>query len=472
MIFQSLDFLIFLAAVFSVHWLLPWRWRNAALLIASYFFYGYIHPWFLLLLWFVTLAVYASGLAMEWWPNYRRAFFLLGIAACLGMLGMFKYFNFFVDNVVDAARLLGFDMSQPEFRIALPVGISFFAFQGMSYVIDVYRRDIRARTNFIDVALFKAFFPQLVAGPIERATHFLPQIERRRELQPDLAIEGLFLIIWGYFKKLVVADNVSLIANKIFSLADPGFPLLWAGVFAFCVQIYADFSGYTDIARGTAKLFGFNLIENFRNPYLASSPVEFWRRWHMSLSTWFRDYVYIPLGGNRGGRLIGARNVMITFLLSGLWHGASWNYVLWGAYWGLLIVGYNNLAGSTPARAADTRGVLALKISVMFVLTNIGWLIFRETDLRQLIRDLALHPTAASLLEWKAGIHFVCLVLIYSSPLLVSMCLKWQPAAEAGDPPAGGWIVLMRRSIVSAILFTGILLLRTASSSDFIYFQF
>jgi alginate O-acetyltransferase complex protein AlgI len=472
MIFQSLDFLIFLAAVFSVHWLLPWRWRNAALLIASYCFYGYIHPWFLLLLWFVTLAVYVSGLAMEWWPNYRRAFFLLGIAACLGMLGMFKYFNFFVDNVVDAARLLGFDMSQPEFRIALPVGISFFAFQGMSYVIDVYRRDIRARTNFIDVALFKAFFPQLVAGPIERATHFLPQIESRRELQPELAIEGLFLIIWGYFKKLVVADNVSLIANKIFLLADPGFPLLWAGVLAFCVQIYADFSGYTDIARGTAKLFGFNLIENFRNPYLASSPVDFWRRWHMSLSTWFRDYVYIPLGGNRGGRLIGARNVMITFLLSGLWHGASWNYVLWGAYWGLLIVGYNNLAGHTPARATDTRGVLALKISLMFVLTNIGWLIFRETDLHQLIRDLALRPTAASLLEWKAGIYFVCLVLIYSIPLVVSMCLKWPPAAEAGEPRAGGRTVLMQRSIVSAVLFSGILLLRTASSSDFIYFQF
>jgi alginate O-acetyltransferase complex protein AlgI len=472
MIFQSLDFLIFLAAVFSVHWLLPWRWRNFVLVMASYFFYGYIHPWFLFLLWFVTLAVYASGLAMEKWPLHRRAFFLLGIAACLGMLGMFKYFNFFIDNVVTAARLLGFDMSQPAFRVALPVGISFFAFQGMSYVIDVYRGDIRARTSFVDVALFKAFFPQLVAGPIERATHFLPQIERRRELQPELAIEGLLLILWGYFKKLVIADNVSVIANKVFSLAQPGFPLLWAGVFAFCVQIYADFSGYTDIARGTAKLFGFNLIENFRNPYLASSPVDFWRRWHISLSTWFRDYVYIPLGGNRGGRLIGARNVMITFLLSGLWHGASWNYVLWGAYWGLLIVGYNLLANPAPARAADTRGGLVLRISLTFVLTNIGWLIFRETDLHQLLRDLVLRPTAASLLEWKAAMYFICLVLIYSIPLIISMCLNWQPSAEIRDPRAGGWISLMRRTAISAVLFTGILLLRTAISGDFIYFQF
>jgi alginate O-acetyltransferase complex protein AlgI len=473
MIFQSLDFLILLAAVFSVHWLLPWRLRNLVLVISSYLFYGYIHPWFLFLLWFVTLAVYACGLAMERFPMHRRAFFLLGIAACLGMLGIFKYFNFFIDNIVGAARLLGFDVSQPAFRIALPVGISFFAFQGMSYVIDVYRGDIRARRSLIDVALFKAFFPQLVAGPIERATHFLPQIEQQRELRPELVIEGIFLIIWGFFKKLVVADNVSIVANKVFFLADPSFPLLWAGVFAFCVQIFADFSGYTDIARGTATLFGFDLIENFRNPYLASSPVDFWRRWHISLSTWFRDYVYIPLGGNKAGRLLGARNVMITFLLSGLWHGASWNYVLWGAYWGLLIVGYNNLSSRTPQQApTNFRGGLVLKILLMFVLTNIGWLMFRETDLHQLGRDLALSPAAASPLEWQAGIYFTCLVLIYSIPLLIAMYLTRQRAAEGRDRLVGGWNSLVRRTTISAALFAAILALRTATSSDFIYFQF
>jgi D-alanyl-lipoteichoic acid acyltransferase DltB (MBOAT superfamily) len=463
MIFQSLDFLIFLAGVFAVHWLLPWRWRNFVLMMASYFFYGYIHPWFLLLLWFVTVAVYVSGLAMERWPMHRRAFFLCGIGACLGMLGTFKYFNFFVDNVVSAARLMGLGVSQPAFRIALPVGISFFAFQGMSYVIDVYRDDIHARRSFIDVALFKAFFPQLVAGPIERATHFLPQIERRRTLQPEVVIDGIFLIVWGFFKKLVVADNVSLIANKVFMLADPGFPLLWAGVFAFCVQIYADFSGYTDIARGTAKLFGFNLIENFRNPYLASSPVDFWRRWHISLSTWFRDYVYIPLGGNREGRLLGARNVMITFLLSGLWHGASWNYVLWGAYWGLLIVAYNNIG--------ERRTWAAWKIFLTFILANIGWLIFRETDLHQLIRDFTLRPTAASPLEWRAGLYFVCMVLIYSTPLIVSMYLT-ERAAKTGEVRGVSANSLVRRTVVSAALFAGILLLRTSSSGEFIYFRF
>jgi len=458
--------------VFCVHWLLPWRFRNFFLVIASYLFYGYVHPWFLYLLWFVTLAVYGCGLGMDAQPKHRRAFLLLGLCACLGMLGVFKYFNFFADNVVMAARGLGFDLSGPAIRIALPVGISFFAFQGMSYVIDVYRGDIHARRSLIDVALFKAFFPQLVAGPIERATHFLPQIERRRELQAALAIEGVFLIIWGFFKKLVIADNVSVIANKVFALAHPAFPLLWAGVLAFCVQIFADFSGYTDIARGTAKLFGFNLIENFRHPYLASSPVDFWRRWHISLSTWLRDYVYIPLGGNRGSRLFSARNVMITFLLSGLWHGASWNYVLWGGYWGVLIVIYNNLSHLTPGFASQGRGWLALKILAMFVLTNIGWLMFRETDLHQLLVYFRLSPAAASPLEWQAGIYFSCLVLIYSIPLIVCMCLDHDRQVEGEFDSKPRFNSLAVRSVTYAALFGGILLLRAASSADFIYFQF
>jgi alginate O-acetyltransferase complex protein AlgI len=469
MIFQSLDFLVFLVVVFGVHWLLPQRVRNLFLVTASYFFYGYIHPWFLYLLWFVTLAVYGSGIGMEALPAYRRMFMVLGLGACLGMLAVFKYANFFADNVVLALRGLGIELSQSMIRIALPVGISFFAFQGMSYVIDVYRGDIRARRSLIDVALFKAFFPQLVAGPIERATHFLPQIEQSRELKAELALEGVMLMIWGFFKKLVIADNVSVIANKIFALAHPGFPLLWAGVFAFCIQIFADFSGYTDIARGTAKLFGFNLIENFRHPYLASSPVDFWRRWHISLSTWLRDYVYIPLGGSRGSRLFSARNVMFTFLLSGLWHGASWNYVLWGGYWGALIVIYNNASRFVPAWVAGTRGLLPLKILLMFGLTNIGWLMFRETDLHQLAAYFSLSPWAASPLEWQAAAYFSAMVTIYSVPLLIHMFLDGKGLAL--NPHAAVHSLAIRTGISTA-LFGGILLLRAASSADFIYFQF
>lgn len=472
MIFQSLDFLLFLTLVIAVHWLLAPRFRSLFLLIASYVFYGYIHPWFLFLLWFVTIAVYACALGIERMPRYRKAFLLAGLAACLGMLGVFKYFHFFIDNVVLALRALGLDVSDPAIQIMLPVGISFFAFQGMSYVIDVYRGQVKARTSFVSVALFKAFFPQLVAGPIERATHLLPQLESQRELRTELLIEGLFLLIWGFFKKLVIADNVSIIANKIFLLEHPSFPVLWAGVLAFCVQIYADFSGYTDIARGSAKMLGINLIENFRHPYAASSPTDFWRRWHISLSFWFRDYVYIPLGGNRGGRLLEARNVMFTFLLSGLWHGANWNYVLWGGYWGLLIVGSRNLGSLIPAAFWDRRGVAALQVLLMFALTNLGWLLFRETDFHYLLNELALRPWAAVAGDWEAAAYFACVICIYSLPLVAHYYIDVRGglAKVSGAMLSGGSLAI--RTAAAAGLFLGILVLRTANSGDFIYFKF
>ena len=215
-------------------------------------------------------------------------------------------------------------------RIVLPVGISFYTFQAMSYTIDVYRGELRARRSLLDVAVFISFFPHLVAGPIQRASFLLPQVEATRRFSIDKARSGFLLICWGFFKKLVIADNVGVIANKVFALADPSFPMLWAGVFAFAIQIYADFSGYTDIARGTSRWLGFELTENFDHPYMARTPSDFWRRWNISLSSWFRDYVYVPLGGSRAGEIAWARNVMVTFLLSGFWHGASWNYVLWG----------------------------------------------------------------------------------------------------------------------------------------------
>ncbi len=235
-------------------------------------------------------------------------------------------------------RSSGWTCRHPSLAILLPVGISFYTFQELSYTIEVYRGTLRARHNFVDFAAFVCFYPQLVAGPIERASRLLPQVERPRSWSWPAARSALFLIIWGFFKKLVVADNVGVIANKVFSLDAPGFTVLWAGVFAFAIQIYADFSAYSDIARGMAKWLGFDLMVNFDHPYLARGPIDFWRRWHISLSSWFRDYVYIPLGGSRRGRARTLVNVFLTFLISGLWHGASWNYVLWGAYHGVLVV--------------------------------------------------------------------------------------------------------------------------------------
>ena len=473
MIFQSLDFVVFLVAVFALHWVLRGVARKWLLVAASYVFFGYLHPWFLFLLWYVTLLVYGCGLAIERFQHYRKAFMLLGVAGCLAMLAVFKYFLFFVDNLVAVLNAMGMPLTAPAIRIVLPAGISFFAFQGMSYLIDIYRGQLKARTSLLDVALFKAFFPQLVAGPIERANHLLPQLENPRVLRWELVVDGLFLIVWGFFKKLVIADNVAVIANKVFVLEQPGFPVLWAGVLAFCVQIFADFSAYTDIARGAAKLLGINLIENFRHPYLAQSPGDFWRRWHISLSSWFRDYVYIPLGGNRGGRLLETRNIMITFLLSGLWHGASWNFVLWGAYWGALIVVYRFAGELIPARVAELRGMVVCRVALMFVLINFGWLLFRETDFHYLVRYLTLSPTAATALEWHAGAYFCCLVLLYSIPLMIHMWLDNSASDAAVRPPvATGYSALAIRTATAAGLFGLTLLLRTATSADFIYFQF
>lgn len=472
MIFQSLDFLVFLAIAFAVHWSLPGRHRKWFLLGASYVFFGYVHPWFLLLLWYVTLLVYGCGLAIERCEQHRKTFMVLGICGCLAMLGVFKYFHFFVDNTVAALNLIGIPATVPAFKVLLPAGISFFAFQGISYVVDVYRGQLKARTSLLDVALFKAFFPQLVAGPIERGTHLLPQVENPRVLRLDLVADGFFLIVWGFFKKLVIADNVAVIANKVFVLEQPGFPVLWAGVFAFCIQIFADFSAYTDIARGTGKLFGINLIENFRHPYLAQTPADFWRRWHISLSTWFRDYVYIPLGGNRRGKLFETRNIMITFLLSGLWHGASWNFVLWGAYWGLLIVIYRHVGDRVPDRVAALPGLVVLRVLLMFVLINIGWLLFRETDLHYLMRYLTLSPANATALEWQAGAYFSSLVALYSLPIAVHMWLDRDGKVAQLQEPRAFYNSLAMRTVTAVGLFGATLLLRTATSADFIYFQF
>src|SRR5262245_12874205 len=349
-------------------------------------------------------------------PGRKRTWLSLSIAANLGLLGVYKYFDFFVDNVAAAGAVLGWNIPPIALRLALPAGISFYTFQSMSYTIDVYRGHAPARTRFIDVAAFVSFFPHLVAGPIMRATNLLPQIERTRTFSAAAARDATVLIVWGLFKKLVIADNTGVIANKVFALQHPDFYVLWAGVFAFAIQIYADFSAYTDIARGVAKWYGFDLIKNFARPYLATGPSDFWHRWNVSLSTWFRDYVYVPLGGSRRGQWRVSANLMITFLASGLWHGASWNYVLWGGYHGLLLV----IARLAPRSAKREGGLWRLvQVVTMFVFTCIGWLIFRETELSQLIADLQLSPLDSTPIGRSTGLYLFLLVLLYSLPLWI-----------------------------------------------------
>ena len=303
MVFQSIDYLIFLAALLAVYFWLPRRPQNALIIAASYVFYGWVHPWYLILIGITTLFDWGCALGMEAsaGPVRRKRFLMLSLGVNFAILCVFKYFGFFVENVTAMLSAIGLMPSPWIIRLALPAGISFFTFQSASYAIDVYHRKISACRSLLDYATFVSFFPQLVAGPIERAGHMLPQYARPRQVTLEGLRSGLVLILWGLMQKLVIADNTALIASKVFALGDPSFPILWGGVIAFGVQIYADFSGYTDIARGSARLLGVELCANFNHPYLSQSPGEFWRRWHITLSRFLRDYLYFPLGGNRFG---------------------------------------------------------------------------------------------------------------------------------------------------------------------------
>jgi alginate O-acetyltransferase complex protein AlgI len=472
-IFHSIDFVLFFVLTVAAYWTLPHRAQNALLLVGSYFFYGYIHPWFLSLIATSTLVDYCAARGMEVWPAHKRRFLWLSVVSNFGMLGFFKYFNFFVENVHGVLGGLGWSVSEPLLRIVLPVGISFYTFQALSYTIDVYRGELRARRNLLDVAVFISFFPHLVAGPIQRASFLLPQVEAPRRFSLERARTGLLLICWGFFKKLVIADNVGVIANKVFALNDPSFWVLWSGVFAFAIQIYADFSAYTDIARGTSRWLGFELTQNFDQPYMARSPADFWRRWNISLSTWFRDYVYIPLGGSRVAGGMWIRNVMATFLLSGLWHGASWNYVLWGLYHGVLLV-------LTRTRRNDRRhtrpGMALLQIPGMFLLTMIGWLLFRETSLAGIVRDLTLSPLSSTSLDRQVAAYLFILALLYSLPLWIqSVWVELHRDSESTTEPGASpwaWPNLAIQGIACGVAFAAILVLRSRTSLDFIYFQF
>jgi D-alanyl-lipoteichoic acid acyltransferase DltB (MBOAT superfamily) len=335
MLFNSLEYFLFLPVVFILYWFVFNKNRlaqNLLILIASYFFYGWWSWMFMLLLMASTLLDYIYGFSVAS-PNRQKAkFFLwLSIINNLGILAVFKYYNFFAEQFKAGFALLGMETNPVLLSIALPVGISFYTFHGMSYVFDIYRGEQKPVKNFVDYAVFVSFFPLLVAGPIERANHLLPQVQKNRLFAYKQAIDGCRLILWGLFKKVIIADNISGQVNHIYAHYETSSAItLLIGAIGFSFQIYGDFSGYSDIALGSAKLFGFELLSNFKFPYFSRDIAEFWRRWHISLSSWFRDYLYIPLGGSRHGKMQAVRNTFIIFLVSGFWHGASWNFIIWG----------------------------------------------------------------------------------------------------------------------------------------------
>ena len=334
MLFNSFSFALFFPIVFILYWFVAnrsLRLQNALLFLASYFFYACWDWRFMFLLMFSTLLDFFTGLKMEQNPEKKKFWFWLSVIINLGLLGVFKYYNFFVGSFSDLLSAIGVNINTSTLDIILPVGISFYTFHGLSYVIDIYNNRIKAEKNFIDYAVFVSFFPLLVAGPIERATHLLPQVKVKRTFNYDVAVSGMRLIMWGFFKKVMIADRLAVFVDKVYGDIPgiEGFPLILA-TFFFALQLYLDFSGYSDIAIGLGKLLGFDLFINFKRPYFSTSFGNFWKRWHISLSSWFRDYVYLPLGGSRLGKVTTIRNVLIIFAVSGLWHGASWNFVIWG----------------------------------------------------------------------------------------------------------------------------------------------
>jgi alginate O-acetyltransferase complex protein AlgI len=393
MLFNSISFALFLPIVFMFYWFVCYksvRNQNILLVIASYFFYACWDWRFLFLLVFSTLLDYFSGVKMAEAKNQKikDLWFWLSIIVNLGFLGFFKYYNFFITSFAESISNFGLEINPWTLNIILPVGISFYTFHGLSYVIDIYKDKIKVERNFIEYSLFVSFFPLLVAGPIERATHLLPQIKKSRTFSFTMAADGLRQILWGLFKKIVIADKCALYANEIFNNSgDHSGSTLFLGAVYFAFQIYGDFSGYSDIAIGTAKLFGIDLLRNFSFPYFSRDIAEFWRRWHISLSSWFRDYLYIPLGGSKGGMMIKIRNTFIIFLVSGFWHGANWTFIIWGLLNALYIMpsiifntNRNNLDIVAQGRYLPSVKELIQIIST-FSLTVLAWIFFRATSL-------------------------------------------------------------------------------------------
>ena len=482
MLFNSIDFAIFLPIVFLLYWFVTQRnlrLQNFLIVMASYVFYGWWDWRFLTLILFSTLVDYTIGIVLSREHNVlrRKVLLWISITVNLGFLGFFKYYNFFLENFVDAFSLFGVMISASSLNIILPVGISFYTFQTLSYTIDVYKGKLEPTKDFIAFAAFVCFFPQLVAGPIERATNLLPQFYKKRHFDYTKAVDGMRQILWGLFKKMVIADNCAEFANQIFSNSEghTGSTLVLGALF-FTFQIYGDFSGYSDIAIGVSRLFGFNLMQNFAFPYFSRDIAEFWRRWHISLNTWFRDYLYIPLGGSRGGTRMKIRNTFVIFLVSGFWHGANWTFIVWGAlnalYFLPIMLSNNNRKNLNVI--AEGRLFPSFKellgMLTTFSLTVLAWIFFRAENIAHAwsyLKTIFSGSLFASL-----DITLKPKDLLIFPVLLFFLFIEW--IGRSNDHALKSF--LTDRSILLRWFFYFILIVllfvMTSSQQDFIYFQF
>lgn len=477
MLFNSYIFLIFLSVVLPVFYLLPSRkTKNSFLIICGYFFYGYWDWRFCFLLAFSTIVDFLIGKILYATKNdtKRKIFLIISISINLTILGFFKYFNFFVDSFTTLIKIFGSDLDFLHLRIILPVGLSFYTFQSISYIIDVYWKKIKPEPSFINYALFVCFFPQLVAGPIERAPRILPQISGKLVPTRAQIRIGIELIITGLFKKVLIGDATGRIVDNIFLQPQlySSFELLM-GLILFSIQIYIDFSGYSNIARGTAKLLGVDIIRNFQQPYLSSNITEFWRRWHIALSSWLKDYLYIALGGNRKGPKRTYVNLMITMLLGGLWHGANWTYVIWGGLHGLYLAFHKLLLkGKKPRDSYSYNGIFSFIIFISkaigtYVLVLFAWLFFRSNNLNmiQLFFSKMIHWTTGDL-----SMRFICITLSFLCITLLFDCVEYYTKEDSFLQKIRYSSV--RHGILTAMFVAVCIVMLSYEPLPFVYFQF
>jgi len=477
MFFNSIQFAIFLPLVFLLYWFVPNKSKlsqNIVLTIASYYFYSCWDWRFMFLLLFSTLLVYFAAIELEKSarPTSRKFWLWMTVTVSLAFLGIFKYYDFFAVSFAELADNLGLHLHPTLLKLILPVGISFYTFHGLSYIIDIYFKRIKAEKNFIDYFLFVSYFPLLVAGPIERATHLLPQLKTKREFDFEKAKEGIYQIIWGLVKKVVIADTCAMYANAVFDHYNSMNSLsLILGAIYFAFQIYGDFSGYSDIALGTSKLFGIELLKNFDYPYFSRDIAEFWRKWHISLTTWFRDYIYIPLGGSRGSKWMKIRNTFIIFLVSGFWHGANWTFIAWGLinalyFIPLLVLNRNrNNIGTFRISLNLSSARILLNIFFTFTITCLAWIFFRAKT----IQDAMLY-----IKRMVTDLHFAPQYFNfdrYNNEILLMIGLftiiEWNNRYKI-EPLSGKYSWLKVSLSIIAIIALGIF----TDYKNFIYFQF
>ena len=470
MLFDSTAYVLFLVLVTLLYWRLPFRRQNYMLLAASYFFYAWWDWRFLFLMVGSTLVdfVVARKIASSPDERTRRLLLIFSLILNFSFLGVFKYFNFFVDSMVHLSAMLGMkEIPVSLWRILLPPGISFYTFQEVAYIVDVYHRKVQPAKSLVDYALFISLFPHLIAGPIQRPSHLLPQVQKPRVWDPQKAFHGLLMILEGLFRKVVIADNCALIANAAFagSFGGPNTMTVLLGTYAFAWQIYGDFSGYSSIARGSAQLLGFHFMVNFRQPYLAESLQDFWRRWHISLSTWLRDYLYIPLGGNRLGNFRTYLNLMITMLLGGLWHGANWTFVVWGGIHGAGLALERLIAGKTAAEPAAGFAGRWVRRIVIFHLVCVAWVFFRIPSLQGAWEQLVSLGTW----QWVPAYGIALALLAAYAGLLFALDLQLE--ASNGEYVFESRTYAWR--VVTGVAFCALITLLGANSEvAFIYFRF